>query len=1051
MDTKAIGSTGVDGTIKEIFRYFRHNRDQKVIYFYGWGGFGTAPVLRSMAQELLSIKDKKSPPELCFDTIIYIDCSAWESRRVMQRKIAEELKLDHKTMAMFDKQDEEDEFNGVDHGSRDVVPSVSQVIAQSLVNRKFMMIFLNGSDDEVDVSRFGISPNNYLDHVIVWTFKRRSLIIDAHHDEIASKLRHTQLFVYNVFSADKITSSDFLELLYHEAANIVSRQSWMRGIDLIMVTDCCLFELFLQYSFHSTVGFDWVVHAPNFWTCDGIIKGDTTRKISDTLHQEIRWVCDASVLAKLMKDLEAPFLVLRDATPIFGKRPCRWVSVTSKNLTIQEDTRAVLERASSVFVALDNYDNSQALPNGLFRHFINIGVLILSHCAFSFISPPFVQCSGLRFLGLDHCIHDNTSEGEKNTNWVWLQSLRVLDIRYTKWDEILTKENMDIMAQIRELNIEGHMCWQLTSRIQGRLPCLQKLRITKPTHKAETTSIDCYCSPVDKIDLETLDLSGNTEMKNLPECLSMAKSLQILILDGCDALENVVVSDGLCSSLRSFSFDGYGPITHYRTSFLPLASFEPKQPSGKDQRTIKASKISLQGCKKLETLFIRGLPNLVELDLSGCQIMVLDLTTMVVNVPGLKRLFLLGCENLRAIIWGSIDSMKQLKLELLCIDTRPKGTLGFTRPSLAKHKHFRLQLHAILADVRLARSLYLLVFHYAYQRGYEDIYFHIHVTSSEEYGRGVQLETTGKYMAKPSIEPQEHVQVSRYGYASSKIGDAPMLVFPQPPTGQLDRHIQISDGSHGLESELAHPYSFNYLVEKHAESLHEHDALTSASMPAGRWMRLRWCRLERCPNMVTVFPPDAEGHDALQTVWASDLLKANCIWSKGSRDNPFSLQNLQHLQLRSCPRLQFVLPVWVQYFPSLKTLHIIHCGDLTHIFVLEGKYPAGLVPAVLFPQLTTIHLHDLPKLQQICEVKMFAPALQTIRMRGCFRLRRLPTLLGGSRGVTVKKPTVEMEKDVWDALEWDGLAAGHHPDLFEPPVHSRYYRRRRLLRGTVLR
>ena len=44
-----------------------------------------------------------------------------------------------------------------------------------------------------------------------------------------------------------------------------------------------------------------------------------------------------------------------------------------------------------------------------------------------------------------------------------------------------------------------------------------------------------------------------------------------------------------------------------------------------------------------------------------------------------------------------------------------------------------------------------------------------------------------------------------------------------------------------------------------------------------------------------------------------------------------------------------------------------------------------------------------------------------------------------------------VEKEVWDALEWDGLAAGHHPSLFEPPAHSRYYRRRRLLRGTVLR
>ena len=101
-----------------------------------------APVLRSIEQELRSIKAKKTPPELCLDKIVYIDCSAWESKRVMQRKIAEELKLGPETMAVLDMQDEDDDFNGVDHGSRDVIPSVSQVIARTLVDKKFMMIFL---------------------------------------------------------------------------------------------------------------------------------------------------------------------------------------------------------------------------------------------------------------------------------------------------------------------------------------------------------------------------------------------------------------------------------------------------------------------------------------------------------------------------------------------------------------------------------------------------------------------------------------------------------------------------------------------------------------------------------------------------------------------------------------------------------------------------------------------------------------------------------------------------------------------------------------------
>jgi hypothetical protein len=234
-----------------------------------------------------------------------------ESTRVMQRKIAEELKLDPETvMATFDKQDEEDDFNGADLGSRDVIPSVSQVINQTLVNRQFVMVFLNGSDDEVDVCKFGIIPD-YCNHVIVWTFKRRPLTINYHHDEIASKLRYTHLFLNSRWSADEIRTSEFHALLREEAANVVARNPWMQSVDPTMVTECCLCELFLQYSFHRATGFDWVAHAPNYWMCDGIIKGDGTRKISDTLHQEISWMCDGSMLGevfgRLMEDPKAPF------------------------------------------------------------------------------------------------------------------------------------------------------------------------------------------------------------------------------------------------------------------------------------------------------------------------------------------------------------------------------------------------------------------------------------------------------------------------------------------------------------------------------------------------------------------------------------------------------------------------------------------------------------------------------------------------------------------------------------------------------------------------
>ncbi|XP_039818591.1 uncharacterized protein LOC120681122 [Panicum virgatum] len=863
----------------------------------------------------------------------------------MQRKIAEELKLDPETvMATFDKQDEEDDFNGVDLGSRDVIPSVSQVIAKPLINRKFMMVFLNGSDDEVDVRSFGISPE-YLDHIILWTFKRRSLTIHDHRDEISSKLRYTHLFFFDYLLTNQSSTSEFHALLHEEAANIVARHPWMQGVDPTMVMECCLYELFLQYSFHRATGFDWVAHSPNYWVCDGIIKRDGTREITDALHQEIHWECDDTslfdeVFERLMEDPEAPFLVVKkDGISYSRESPCcRWICMTSKNLTIQEDTKAILERASSLFVALDKSENPQGSPNVFLKHCCNLGVLILSHCSFSFMSPPFLQCEGLKFLGLDHCTHDSRSEGgDNNASWVCLQSLWVLDLRYTELDDILSEDNMDIMTNLRELNIEGFMCWQLISRLQGRLCYLQKLRIIKPTHKAETTSTDCNNSFVDKIDLEILDLSGNRDMDNLPANLSMVKSLQMLILDGCDGLANVAVPDGLPSSLRSFSFDGYGPATKWTSSFkLPLEFSEPKQPHDADKRGAKTSKISLQGCTQLENLFLRGLPNLVELDLSGSAIKVLDLKAMVVDVPVLKRLFLLGCENLRAIIWGSDDSMEQLKLEEVCIDTRAKRTLGLARPSLAQHKHRSLQLHAVLADARLGRYLYRLVKHYAGRRPYyEGIHFNIHATSSVEYGGGVQLEATvNERTAGPSNSPQHHVLASPYGDVTTEIGNnVPiMLVFPQPPAQRSDHHVEISGESRSLGSELLRDMraqaSLGDLTVYFAESLHVHDAATSASMPSGNWRRLKWCHVERCPNLDTIFPAEGlefkHNNQPLQTIWASDLQMARCIWSQGVKEFN-SFEKLQHLHLRSCPRLQFALPVWIASFPSLQTLHIIHC------------------------------------------------------------------------------------------------------------------------------
>jgi hypothetical protein len=473
---------------------------------------------------------------------------------------------------------------------------------------------------------------------------------------------------------------------------------------------------------------------------------------------------------------------------------------------------------------------------------------------------------------------------------------------------------------------------------------------------------------------------------------------------------------------------------------------------------VKTSTISLDGCKQLENLFLRGLVNLVELDLSGCAIKILDFTRMVVNVPRLKRLFLLGCEHLRAIIFGSdITEFKaweqgrqRPQLDLLCIDTRPGGmVLG--RPSLAQHKSFQLQVFAVIADARLTWSLYPLLTTVDYSS--DEIYLDISISSSPTvYGGVVKVEEATGSKERIQGEPNGNEERQMYDDVFVKIAEAPvpMQVFPEAPAQKLDRHIEIGHGSGIMDSLIV--FRHQSVFRLCAQSLHVHDVLADACLSANNWYSLRWCRVERCPNISAVFPQGSYEKHELETIWTSDLLMARCIWSKGK----FSLDpsyygygRLQHLHLRSCPSLRFALPLW-HHFDSLKTLHIIHCGDLRHVFEEDDKcaIEKGMAfHGAEFPCLTTIYLHDLPNLREICDVKMLAPALETIRMRGCWGLRRMPCL--GDRAGQ-RKPAVEVEKDVWDALEWDGVDAGHHPSLYEAPVHSRYYKRR-MLRGRVLR
>ncbi|XP_037449366.1 uncharacterized protein LOC119318910 [Triticum dicoccoides] len=131
-------SPHVEAAVENLIDFIEKTK-YSAIYYNGWHGLAASVVLRAIVED--------PPPSLMknFDKIIHVDCSRWKSRRALQRKIAEELKLAETVMAIFDKQDEKDDLEGLDEGSRAEIQHVVPVIHRSLQEHRCLVVFQNTS------------------------------------------------------------------------------------------------------------------------------------------------------------------------------------------------------------------------------------------------------------------------------------------------------------------------------------------------------------------------------------------------------------------------------------------------------------------------------------------------------------------------------------------------------------------------------------------------------------------------------------------------------------------------------------------------------------------------------------------------------------------------------------------------------------------------------------------------------------------------------------------------------------------------------------------
>ncbi|KAM3206363.1 hypothetical protein ACQJBY_061822 [Aegilops geniculata] len=1007
----------IDAAAEEILGILEGMRKhERNIYFNGWQGVGGSATLRVVAQRMKSL----AAEEKKFDKVVQMDCSLWQSMRALQKAIAEELELPQSVMAIFDQHDEEDDFNGIDQGSRGVILDVTTEIFRKLFNSTFLVIFHNRSNCHIDLYECGVPITPFLSNKVLWTWGAGFGLL---YEETLEK----EMIKANV---DVFMEVKWQHHLLHEEAADVSKYMGILEPDMIV-------ECFRYVCAHRRLScIDWGTHASNYWVCDGIVQGQDSKsawEVSDALQRNIHLDWVKRNIRKARK-IDACISSPND----------RWVSATHQTL-LHDDILVLPPRATSFFLLADKSDGRRVvLPAIMFPDNNRLRVVHLSWCSFSFTSPPFLCCDHLRFLLLDHC----TDVGEKvhqsnNPSGSCFQKLWVLDLRYTDW---YSKKLMSLMDDLRELNVERVKDWMSIAVLCGSKTSLIKLRVTADP-----------------------DSAAEIVMKGPVLNMSRANHLKTVILENCVGLEQVV-PDSLPPLLESFSF-------------IISDAFIAKISSMSFQGLAKVKSVLLRGLiDALEELDLSGTAvktldlrevvalNLKQLILLGCE------KLQSIQWPSRNKrpveLEVLRIATARSASSGHANWEEKATETSVATRSSCIVTIAATKLSASFNTYISVR------DARLLRSLVPIRKHFKYKVG------HMEMESSHAISVAVgdsrHAQGSGRlnhYLYAGDIIFQDHLQAVAANEGLIK------WMWAGPPDLAVNEfkgwYVHIEDEEEMKSGLLMQQQQQLVITEETsiggallpywlcywAKTLHVHDSLFITSIPStrdSRWPHLKECRVERCPKLGSVFAAptkstdgsDEESYDddevecfrCLTTFWASQLSMARYIWNWSTIRLPDedSFQVLKFLHLDYCPRLIHVLPLskYMTTLPHLKTLEIVYCGNLMEIFPLDPKRQEKET-IINFPELKHIHLHDLPKLQHICGSKMFAPKLETIKTRGCWSLTHLPA-------VGKQCPEVDCEKEWWDSLEWDEGDANHHPSLYKPS-HSRYYKKAQLPRGTILR
>ncbi|KAJ3705286.1 hypothetical protein LUZ61_008991 [Rhynchospora tenuis] len=403
--------------------------------------------------------------------------------------------------------------------------------------------------------------------------------------------------------------------------------------------------------------------------------------------------------------------------------------------------------------------------------------------------------------------------------------------------------------------------------------------------------------------------------------------------------------------------------------------------------------LSLCGCRELANIYLKGLKELEDLNLSG---------TAITEIPDvsdfsrLRKLDLLAVPHLRRAPWHKLDYIPKV-LNLDQCDFTYTSISDFNAQYCKNHQGMTEIMDKVCIRVtnsHLFHSLSSKHCTHLFNKGSLQT-FYVLVASSEK-----RKEALGTSLSQ-TMQFQSFEQSC---YKDDKLKAlAPKSLLVQQM--QCSRHVKIS-------STERYPFGLEGILEiTESLSVEDNIHISSVSDLNPRLPVLRALQIEECHKIESLFNATSEESvcSKLQNISVAHLpYMSHLVIEKGAYLLGESFGSLKNLHLSQCQRLKSIFPDDV-LLPNLEMLVITGCSSLQTVFYKSGYYTFDADTIKNFREnhlrsLHTVRLYLLPQLVHIHEQQRVGALLmekwRTLFFRGCWGLCQLP-LLNGSRGQKV--------------------------------------------------